>query len=371
MSAPERRVARPELGPEAYLLTAAFVAGLAPSVWLLVQQGWLSAEFQQLSADVPATSQLTWIVSEPGLAAQRLLTVVGLRFDALPPLSAMISIVCAGVVLAATALTRSSEGRRQPAMVLLAAALGTSPLFLQPVLEANPWFWGAAVWYGCIRALCRVEASASLQMEMALGFGLAMLVLVEPAAPAVVLSVALLLPLVLVRQPDRSAVSALSLILSPPAMVLVAQFASHLLHEQSVWAASSQWTGGQAWLPASVLSGAPPAPLDRVSGFLPWMLSPAILLTPLLPWLAGLGTDWRIRNRAASLLVVLAVPLLVGSLMSWRLGTPVYRPWLLYLLLGQAAWLAETYVPARRYRLLVICFAIWTALAMVAGLHLR
>ncbi len=67
-------------------------------------------------------------------------------------------------------------------MVLLAAGLGISPLFLQPALEANPWFWGAVVWYGCMRAMCRVEATDSLQMEMGLGLGLALLVLVEPAA---------------------------------------------------------------------------------------------------------------------------------------------------------------------------------------------
>ena len=365
------RQSRPRLQPAAYLLTAALAAALLLPALRLRDQGWLAAGLAQLARQCPAVGQFGWIVSEPGLAAQRLVTVIGRHEGGVATSGIVVAILAGAVVLAATALKRDAAGRRQPALPLLAAGLAASPLFLEPVLEAEPWFWGACVWYGCVRALCRVEAAASLQMEMALGVGLAGLVLVEPAAAAVVLVTTPLLPLALRRRPERSSVSALILILAPPVLVLLAQFAAQVVHGDSVWLASRQWTAGRAWLPAAVLGGAPPAPADRVVGFLPWMLSPAVLLTPLLPWLATLVTDLRPTNRAISLTVALIVPLVVGSLLSWRLGTPVYRPWLLYLLMGQAAWLVETYGPDLRHRLLLACFWLWTLVSLSVGLFLR
>lgn len=355
------------------ILAGLFAAAFVPALRTIDPVAHFSPAMADLLDQASAQTQSsTWILSQPGLFWQRLLGELAGQTNTPERWVIIAMMMAAGLLLASLARRRWPETPIRPLNVLLAGGLGASPLFFQPLLSGAPWVWGALVWFGCIRTLCRREGRADVQMEMVLGIALAGLVIVEPAATALVLGVVLGLPFILLRRPSPSQSAGLALIMAPPILLLVAQFISHLFIEAtSVMTVAAQWTGGEAFLPDGLRPGSVVSPLENLSGFLPGILTPAVVLTPLLPML-GLGLlNWRTGCRPISLIIATGTPVVISLLVAWRTETTAYQPWLLYLLVGQAAWLLEADLSPARIRLLIGAFILWSGLAVLTGVLLR
>ncbi len=347
-----------------WLLRVVYTLALAPVVWLVhsknlhleiaVHASNLTREFWQ---------DAHWAFAQPVDFWPPVIAILGdaTGLTTLPaafiPISSMI---LGGCLLGSISASLNRQGNHCPTMVVIAMALGCTPLFFGPMAVGDPIFWGPGAWFFAVRSLARIESRDMFQYELALGFCLAILMLLDPAAPLMVLGVLLFLPLILPGNSRRSYLEALVLTIFPAITVVFLQISSFaIFNSLPLVKAYKMWSSRIPWSVDFFRFAYDYHAKGGTSGPLPHFFRSALHVTPLLPLAFFLPTIRSRKFHPGTLGAVIALPLFHGLLYSAHAGAASHRVWLLYLILGMMAWLAETPINGRWGRVFTFIICLW------------